>query len=355
MLLKRHRASPLKALRHLVGLQAQAPDPPYLALLARLDGFALPQLTRLLEHGKVVRMASLRSTLHLMPADEALGLRGVLEPVMKRILLASRGRLLAGVDLRALEANSRRLLLHRPLTHGALGAALQRYWPDRSADALATAARNVLPLTHLPPAGCWGCHVKAQLEVHEACAADRETTIDALVMRYLRAYGPATTSDMSAWSGLTRLGASFERMRPQLVALVGDDGREHFDLPRAPRPAPEIEAPPRLLGPWESLLLSHNDRSRFLRNEHRGEVFTNNGIVRATAWVDGTVAGTWDLADDARCARITISAFQALPRQARETLILEARRILHTVQPQKRHDVAINPVSGGLGSHGRPS
>lgn len=141
-LLERTRLSPLKALRHLVGLQAQAPDPPYLALLARLEAFKLPQLTRLLERGTVMRMASLRSTLHVIPADEALSLRGVLQPVMKRALLASRGRPLEGVDLHSIAVCAHRLLLRQPLTHADLGVALQRSWPDRNADALATAART---------------------------------------------------------------------------------------------------------------------------------------------------------------------------------------------------------------------
>jgi Winged helix DNA-binding domain len=138
----------------------------------------------------------------------------------------------------------------------------------------------LLPLAHLPPAGWWGCHAKPQLEVHEACSTDRATTTDTLVMRYLRAFGPARPRDMSTWCGLTHLGASFDRLRPQLVTFVDEKGHEYFDLPRAPRPAADSKAPPRLLGPWEALLLSYEDRSRFLRDEYRQAVFTSNGIVR---------------------------------------------------------------------------
>lgn len=91
---------------------------------------------------------------------------------------------------------------------------------------------------------------------------------------------------MSTWCGLTQLGACFERLRPQLVTFVDERGSEHFDLPRAPRPLASTAAPPRLLGLWEALLLSYEDRSRFLRDEFKSAVFTNNGIVRGTLWVD---------------------------------------------------------------------
>lgn len=169
-----------------------------------------------------------------------------------------------------------------------------------------------------------------------------------LVIRYLRAFGPARPKDMSTWCGLTHLGASFESLRSQLVTFIDEKGREHFDLPRAPRPAPDTVAPPRLLGPWEALLLSYEDRSRFLRSEHRPAVFTNNGIVRGTAWVDGMVAGVWDFDEDDRLARIVISPLQPLSKQDQEALMLEARRVLQTVQPQRRHEIAIGRVCGSL-------
>ncbi|WP_425260969.1 winged helix DNA-binding domain-containing protein [Rubrivivax sp. RP6-9] len=341
LLLARHRWSPLKALRHLMGLQAQAPEPPYLALLARLEGFEPAQLTRLLERTTVVRMAALRSTLHLIPADEALSLRGLLQPMMKRVLQASRGRLLDGLDLDVVAAAAQRLLRSQPLTHGQLGTALQRLWPERDADALATAARNLLPLAHLPPAGCWGCHARPQLEIHEAGAADHTLGVDALVLRYLQAFGPARPQDMALWCGLTQLGASFERLSPRLIRLVDEAGQEHFDLPRAPRPAPDTAAPPRLLGPWDALLLSYADRRRFLREVHRRSVFTNNGIVRPTAWVDGRVAGTWALLDGDKTARIEVSALEPLSQPDRSALTLEAQRLLHAVHPQKRHEIRI--------------
>ena len=48
MLLRRWRLSATEALAHLVGMQAQAPLPPYVGLWTRLDGFQPEDLARLL-------------------------------------------------------------------------------------------------------------------------------------------------------------------------------------------------------------------------------------------------------------------------------------------------------------------
>jgi hypothetical protein len=73
------------------------------------------------------------------------------------------------------------------------------------------------------------------------------TAPEQLVVRYLRAYGPATVQDIQAWSGLSRLREVTGRLGARLRPFTGPDGAELLDLPDAPRPDADVPAPARFL------------------------------------------------------------------------------------------------------------
>ena len=300
MLLERRRLTATQAVERLAGLQAQAPNPPYVGLWSRIEGFRREQLTEALRKRRIVRMSTLRATLHLMTAQDALAWRPLLEPVHQRGLLGSNHKKeLEGLDRAAVVAAGRALLDEKPRTGAELGQALGLQWTGREPASLAALIRNNLPLVHLPPAGTWNSHQNAVLQplgdwLGEA-AEPAPATQDDLLLRYLAAFGPATMADAGAWSGLTGWKAVAERLRPRLRVFAGEDGQELFDLPRAPRPDPDTPAPPRLVAEWDNLLLSHADRGRVLSESHRARVFTINGIVRGTVLLDGFVAGVWKI------------------------------------------------------------
>src|SRR6202167_4441234 len=114
----------IETVEHLVGLQAQAPFPPYYGLWSRLDGFRPCDLAELLLTRKVGRIGLMRGTIHLVSADECLRLRPVLQPVLERGLRANFGRQLTDVDRAELATAGRALVEDRPMTFSELGAAV---------------------------------------------------------------------------------------------------------------------------------------------------------------------------------------------------------------------------------------
>ena len=64
---------------HLAGLQAQAPFPPYFGLWSRLAGFRPADLADLLVGRQVVRIALMRSTIHLVSARDCLTFRPLVQ------------------------------------------------------------------------------------------------------------------------------------------------------------------------------------------------------------------------------------------------------------------------------------
>ncbi len=104
----------------------------------------------------IVRIALMRSTIHLVTAEDCVTLRPVLQSVQDRALRRSFGKKLAELDLDALAAAGRALLEAQPLTFSELGKRLQAQWPQSDATAIAQAVRCSLPLVQVPPRGIWG-------------------------------------------------------------------------------------------------------------------------------------------------------------------------------------------------------
>jgi len=335
LLLRRWNLSAAEAIERLVGMQSQAPDPPYVGLWTRLETFRPDDLADLIGDRRVVRIALMRGTIHLVTARDCLALRPVLQPVLDRALTGVVGRDLVDVDTAHLVAAGRALVEERPRTYAEIGALLRARWPDRDAAALAHAIRALVPLIQVPPRGIWGAggpaaHTTAEAWLGRPLAPDPAP--DDMIARYLAAFGPATVRDMQTWSGLTGLRTVTERLRPRLRTFRDEQGNELFDLPDAPRPDPDTPAPPRFLPPFDNVLLSHADRTRIIAAAHRPLVFTINGIIRATILVDGGVAGTWRTERTGETASLVIEPFEPLSKEARDALTAEGDRLVRFIE-----------------------
>jgi Winged helix DNA-binding domain len=123
------------------------------------------------------------------------------------------------------------------------------------------------------------------------------------VLRYLGAFGPATVKDAQNWSGLTRLSAMFERLRPRLAVFRDEQGRELFDLPDAPRPGAGVTAPVRLLGEYDNVLLGHADRRRIIPAGFPWDAMLAHGRFVNNLLIDGMLRATWWLEPEALAIR----------------------------------------------------
>jgi len=333
MLLRRQRLSAEEAIEHLVGMQAQAPAPPYVGLWTRLEDFHSDELARLILDRHAVRVALMRNTVHLVSARDCLTLRPLVQPVIDRGLYGNRAHRagVEGVDIEALSAAGRALLEERPRTAKELGEILQERWPERDPASLARAIRHLLPLVQVPPRGVWGKSGPAAHTTAEAWlgrSLDSDASLEEMVVRYLGAFGPATVKDAQTWSGLTRLGEIVDRLRPRLSTFRDEHGGEMFDLPDAPRPDPDEPASPRFLPEFDNLILSHADRTRVIADEYRQAIASKNGMVPATFLVDGFVRGTWKSERSRGKATLLIEPFEPLAKNDRDALIEEGERLV---------------------------
>ncbi|MFE4699835.1 winged helix DNA-binding domain-containing protein [Streptomyces sp. NPDC056738] len=343
LLLRRSPTAATAAVEHLLGLQAQNVKPPYYALAARLDGFRPEHLSTAMEERDVVRIVTMRSTIHTHTADDALTLRPLVQAARDRELGQFR-KGLTGVDLDRLAAIGRELVESGPRTMKQLREALLAQWPEADPFALSVAARCTLPLVQVTPRGLWGRSGQVALTTAEhwlGRPAEPAPAPDATVLRYLAAFGPASVKDMQTWAGLTRLREVFERLRPALAVFRDENGVELFDLPDASRPDPDTPAPPRFLPEFDNLLLSHADRSRVVPADLKGRTWRGNQAYR-TLLVDGFVSGLWKLEEGA----LVVEPFGRLTGARRGEVVAEAERMLATMHAGEDHDIRFGTVAG---------
>ncbi len=333
-LLERASCTPLEVLKRLVGMQAQNHNAPYIGLWTRLQTFQRAELTDLLTNRQVVKASLMRSTLHLMASDDYVAFRLALQPAMKDDLL----RPFFGKGAQSLEGDQftsllRAYLQERPRTSGELLARFREYFPGLNAGHLSDAMRAHLPLVQIPPSGVWGFTGKP---AHTEAADWLERSLDEptaalppLLKRYLAAFGPASVKDMQIWSGLNGLQEIVDRLRPELLTLRDEQGRELFDLPDAPRPGAETPAPVRLLPAFDNLLLSYAERQRIIGHAERQAIFTNNGLIRAAVLLDGFVRGMWRTSQARGKTTLHLEMFAELSAQESQALLAESTRFLH--------------------------
>src|SRR3954468_15114414 len=224
LLLERSALRPLDLLEGLGGLQAQTPQSPYVSAWSRLDGFDAEELSALIRDRRAVRVALMRSTIHLVSARDCLGLRPLVQPSIDRQFTGSRhSKLAAGAEVQEVAAAGRALLREEAVSFTELGRRLALQFPGSDAGALAMVMRTQVPLVQIPPRGLWrqpGAPLVAAAEdwlreplprpppapgAGRGKPPPRRSSLPQLVRRYLAAFGPASVRDFQTWSGLNRM------------------------------------------------------------------------------------------------------------------------------------------------------
>ena len=367
-LLERSTTAVDDAVDHLVGLQAQVPGDPYVALWSRLERFDPEALSNGLLERRLVRIVVMRGTIHLVTADDCLALRPLMQPVLDGELSRHPDAVphLGGVDLEPVLAAVRQLLAEHPMSGTEMRAALATRFPALDAAALTIASRCLLPLVQVPPRGLWrqGGQVRtttAESWLGRPLATTTSivtTSIDDVVLRYLAAFGPSTVADVSTWCRLTGLREVVDRLRPRLVSVHDERGRELFDVPDAPRPEADTAAPVRFLPEYDNVLLSHADRTRFADTQFAdtrfadtkgvdvGRLYAGPGLGRGSVLHDGLVRATWRLERDKAAGRVTMAITHLpMPKRAVTSIEAEGRRLLRFLVADAEREVVVRPVT----------
>jgi hypothetical protein len=320
---------PVLVAQRLLSIQGQDPRGARLAIRARSDGVSAADIDRELSEARSLLITWLnRGTLHLVRSEDYPWLQLLLAPPLRT---SSATRLAQnGVDARGAERGvaviGRALLAEGPLDRYQLR--------DRLASAgLPTEGQALIHLLFRaslegicvrgPVRGRRHAYVHVRDWLPPARPVDRDIALAELARRYLAGHGPATDRDLARWAGLPLRDA-----RAGLGAIAPElDQRPDGLVDLAGRPDPAPLPPPRLLGPFEPLLLGWTSREDVLGRDAARIV--TGGIFRGFALAGGRGVAGWSLTGD----ELVLEPFAELSPAHRGALERDARAVRRFLGP----------------------
>jgi hypothetical protein len=331
------KPQPDRLLAQICGLQAQEQSSAALGLRARSRGLTAAAVERSRDERSVVATWCMRGTLHLLAADDAGWLVGLLGPVF---LPAARGRLAQlglGADRADIAVRRVRDALARrgPLTRREIGELLARGRPR--IDPKSQLVYHVVRRAALEGVLCGGpsrdgeqTYVLRADWIGSSAPRDVEVALAELARRYVAAFGPATPDDLAAWAGLpagrakTAWKLAADRLRE--VRAAGDRPAwvaQGSRKPRTRRAHPVV----RLLPAYDNYLLGYRGRGLAVPSPWRHRVHPGGGLLRPTVVVDGRVIGVWRPESDSHGLAVATALFEQVDSALLRDLESEAKDV----------------------------
>lgn len=338
------------------GAQAQMMPAAHMSLWARARDVRVRDIETAADQRTVARAWCMRRTLHLVPSEDLavftrgtarraerevrwLRGRGISDRVIDRLVEASLAALekpRSGPDLVARVARS----LGVPVREFEWGGwASQKSIPGVALGRrVSLHARGILHVLGARAVVCYGpgqgaqpTFVRADAWIPRLRDLRQEDAEDELLKRYLRAFGPATSIDFSAWTGmpLSDARAIWRRHEADLVPVSVEGWPAvilRSDLRRLK--AARVDAPPvRLLPYFDSYLLGHKARGHLVGLRHHKTVYRTAGWISPVVLVDGRIAGLWSHAREGERLLVRVTRFGALSRRTVAGIREEAERL----------------------------
>lgn len=310
---------PVAVAERLLATQAQDLRGARLAIRARTDGLSVADVDCAFADRELLITWVNRGTLHLVRSEDYPWLHALTAPT----LLTANARRLEQEGVSPADAERGVATIERALAGD--GPQTREQLRERLVAAnVPTAAQalvHVLLLANLrglavrgPMVGKQQAHVLVRDWLGEQPPVDRDRALAELARRYLAGHGPADDRDLARWAGLPLRDAHAGLTAIAAELAQRDDGL--VDL--AKRPPPAEPPPPRLLGPFEPLLLGWVSREQVLGSNR--SVVTINGIFKPIALVGGRAVATWTMPK----GKVELAPFSRLRAADRAALATDA-------------------------------
>lgn len=316
------------------GLHATGSIPPYLSLFARHPQFNKAMLEEeLYEMHTLAKIRCVRKTIYIHPREMLpvyhQATQRILEKASKAFMVRQgvSQKVYASLVKKVLRAVSREELSTKQLKEK-----LKLDW-------------NISPLLYYMcdqgllvrkrPVGGWRDKNHRYAPFHSTFpdldleSLDEEQATLALLRHYLRAFGPASMTDMYWWTdvGKTRVNNALEAMGNEVITLSISELEGSFYMLHSELEVLEQIGPPKtpninLLPYLDPYIMGYKDRQRYMGVADPDLTFDRAGNAAPLILVDGMIAGVWDYEEKGGW-KIKLHFFKKLPDSV--TSIIEAK------------------------------
>jgi Winged helix DNA-binding domain len=338
-LLSAGRADAVALARDVCGIQAQVMSAAFLQFWTRNHAITRAEIeTDLWRKRSLVKTSLMRQTLHVVPADAF--------PVYIAALRSSRVagalRIMSKFKISREEAGALTTLIMDALSSGPLGrAAIAAAVRPKVSQRVRAWMEKVWSIVRVPVAEgliCYGrgegnevTFIRADQWLGKRQPVAEEQARMELLRAYLRAYGPATLTDFSHWSGMP---AGEVRPLPEffgneLVEIEVEKKnclllREDLGALGQDRNGTDCV---RLLPYFDPYLLAHREKDHLVEARHYKRVYRNQGWISPVVLLDGSVAGVWSHRRQGQKLQVSIEPLQKLTRTVRAAVTREAEAL----------------------------
>ncbi|MCX4097842.1 winged helix DNA-binding domain-containing protein [Nocardia sp. alder85J] len=337
---------------HLVGLQAQDVTPPFIGLFGRIAGFDPAAVSRGLTERSLVRITLMRATIHLVTPPDALRIAPHIQPELEKIPFRKgfNGGAMVGLDPEEVRARGERALGDEPTTAAALRVRAAADYPDRNPGAVLQTWLYQLPVLQTPPRGLWRDNSRptwSRVEPWLGAPPQPGYPLAELVLRYLRAFGPASTMDIQTWSKLVGIKDAVRQLGDRLRTYTDERGRTLYDPADAELADPDLPAPVRFLGWYDNAYLSHQDRRRIVP-DGAAPPLRHLAAQVSPILVDGYLSGIYKIATDQTRARLRIVPLRDWTAAERDEAEAEGAALLAFLEPGLEPSIEFLPAGADL-------
>ncbi len=179
-----------------------------------------------------------------------------------------------------------------------------------------------------PNKGTDATYVRADKWIHNWKDISQEEAERELLVKYLRAHGPATVNDFALWEGLYIADAKdIWSKKANDIVDVDVEGTEAGilesdlnDLEKAELDEPVV----RLVPYFDSFLLGHKSHRNIVDEKNRKKIYRAQGWVSPVLLVDGRAQGVWSHVQKNNDLEVRVSPFSKLSVQVSQQARKEA-------------------------------